>query len=84
MSTRSQIVVLQGARCNHLRDRVDIGGEPKCVFKLRTTAREYFFAVKNEDMRRNWIRELHEAARQDNARLAQAVKGRSMAFRRKM
>lgn len=81
ISTRSQIVVLQGSLCRALRDNVEIGGEQRHVFVLRTSTKEYYFAAETDEIRRNWIRELRDAARNDNARFVPAVKGRSMAFR---
>lgn len=81
ISTRSQIVVLQGSLCRALRENVEIGGEQRYIFVLRTSTKEYHFAAETDEIRRNWIRELRDAARNDNVRLVQAVKGRSMAFR---
>lgn len=82
ISTRSQIVVLQGSLCRALRDKVDIGGKQRFVFVLRTLSKEYYFAAETDEMRRNWIRELRDAARTDSSKVPNAVKGgRSMAFR---
>lgn len=84
ISTRSQIVVLNGSLCRAMRDRVEIGGAERYMFVLRTSSKEYSFAAESDEVRRNWIRELRDAARIDSTRVTQTKpKGRSMAFRRK-
>lgn len=71
ISTRSQIVVLNQSLCKPLKETVDIGGQMKHVFVLRTSAKEYFFAAESDDVRRAWIRELRDAAKLDNSRMTQ-------------
>lgn len=75
ISTRSQIVVLNGSLCRALREVAEIGGRGRFVFVLRTSSKEYYFAAESDEIRRNWIRELRDAAR--------VGKGRSMAFRKR-
>ena len=84
ISTRSQIVVLHSSLCRVLREKVEIGGQERFMFVLRTSSKEYYFATESDEIRRNWIRELRDAARKDNSRLMHRVKGRSMAFRHKL
>lgn len=83
INTRSQIVVLHGSLCRALRDTVDINGVLKYVLVLRTSSKEYYFAAESDEARRAWVRELREAAKVDNSRISQAMKGRSMAFRKR-
>lgn len=71
ISTRSQIVVLNQSLCKPLKETVDIGGQIKHVFVLRTSAKEYFFAAESDDVRRAWIRELRDAAKLDSSRMTQ-------------
>lgn len=82
ISTRSQIVVLHGSLCRALRDKIEIGGMERYMFVLRTSSKEYYFAAETDEIRRNWIRELRDAARKDNTRLLPSM-GRSMAFRKR-
>lgn len=84
ISTRSQIVVLHSSLCRALREKVEIGGQERFMFVLRTSSKEYYFASETDEIRRNWIRELRDAARKDNSRLVHPAKGRSMAFRNRM
>lgn len=71
ISTRSQIVVLNQSLCKPLKETVDIGGQMKHVFVLRTSAKEYYFAAESDDVRRAWIRELRDAAKLDSSRMTQ-------------
>ena len=82
ISTRSQIVVLHSSLCRAVRDKVDIGGQERFIFVLRTSSKEYHFAAESDEIRRNWIRELRDAARKDNSRLVHTT-GRSMTFRKR-
>lgn len=81
--TRSQIVVLQGALCRAVRDKVEIGGQQRYMFVVRTTSKEYYFAAESDEDRRNWIREIREAAKNEAVKKKQGIitGGRSMAFR---
>ncbi|CAN8071418.1 unnamed protein product [Agarophyton chilense] len=83
ISTRSQIVVLANSLCKALREKLEIGGQERFMFVLRTESKEYFFAAETDEIRRNWIRELKDAARKDAGRLLHSTKGRSMAFRKR-
>lgn len=69
ISTRSQIVVLNSALCRAVREKVEIGGMQRYMFVLRSATKEYFFAAESDEIRRNWVRELREAARKDAGRL---------------
>jgi hypothetical protein len=66
ISTKSEIVVLSGALCRSIRETVDLGGEVQAVFVLRT-AKEYYFATNADTTRRQWVRELRQAARLNDA-----------------
>ncbi|PXF41952.1 hypothetical protein BWQ96_08332 [Gracilariopsis chorda] len=83
ISTRSQIVVLHNSLCKALKEKLEIGGQERFMFVLRTQSKEYFFAAETDEIRRNWIKELKDAARKDTGRLLHSNKGRSMAFRRR-
>eukprot|EP00178_Gracilaria_changii_P007671 TRINITY_DN240_c0_g2_i1.p1 TRINITY_DN240_c0_g2~~TRINITY_DN240_c0_g2_i1.p1 ORF type:complete len:706 (-),score=158.91 TRINITY_DN240_c0_g2_i1:9096-11045(-) len=83
ISTRSQIVVLANSLCKALREKLEIGGHERFMFVLRTETKEYFFAAETDEIRRNWIKELKDAARKDAGRVLLTTKGRSMAFRRR-
>lgn len=83
-STRSQIVVLHGSLCRSIKDYAEIGGASRFVFQLRTSSKEYYFAAESDETRRNWIKELRDAAQLDSVRAVHKnSSGRSMAFRRK-
>lgn len=83
ISTRSQIVVLNSSLCRSCKELVEIGGSGRYVFQLRTSSKEYYFAAESDEIRRNWIKELRDAARLDVARVVPKKSGRSMAFRKK-
>lgn len=83
ISTRSQIVVLNSSLCRSCKEMVDIGGSSRYVFQLRTSSKEYYFAAETDEIRRNWIKELRDAARLDAARIIPKKGGRSMAFRKR-
>lgn len=84
ISTRSQIVVLHGSLCRSLKDGVEIGGTPRFAFQLRTSSKEYYFAAESDEIRRNWIKELRDAAQLDIARVVpKRSGGRSMTFRKR-
>lgn len=83
ISTRSQIVVLNSSLCRSCKELVDIGGSSRYVFQLRTSSKEYYFAAETDEIRRNWIKELRDAARLDSTRVIPRKTGRSMAFRKR-
>ncbi len=67
-SARSQIIVLRDGLCRGLRGPVEVGGVERYSFVLRTAAKEYYFAADSDELRRNWVRELREAARAEGNR----------------
>lgn len=67
-SARSQIIVLRDGLCRGMRNTVDVAGVERYAFVLRTAAKEYYFAAESDELRRNWVRELRDAAKRDTVR----------------
>jgi hypothetical protein len=67
VSSKSEIIVLHDALCRATRETVELGGEEQHVFVLRTT-KEHYFAASSDVVRRQWIRDLRQAAKADSPR----------------
>lgn len=67
-SSRSQIIVLRDGLCRGIRMPVEVAGQERFSFVLRTAAKEYYFAADSDEVRRKWVSELRDAARAESAR----------------
>ncbi len=67
-SSRSQIIVLRDGLCRGIRMPVEVAGQERFSFVLRTAAKEYYFAADSDEVRRKWVSELRDAARAESTR----------------
>jgi PH domain len=70
VSSKSEIIVLHDALCRATRETVELGGEEQHVFVLRTT-KEHNFAASSDAVRRQWIRDLRQAAKAESPRMVE-------------